>query len=567
MKKCTHFLPLLSLLLTACGGNSNSKPESNIDFYPVQEETDGKWGFVGKNGEILFSDEFKNHPSPSVDGVFYVEENNNYVLYQVGKKPKVIPGCDDLYTVGYLMEGVIPISRKGERITLINSKGELQATINPVKGKEIVYARPYFTDGVLIVQDEDNKYGFINKKGEFIVEPKYDDINDFACGLSLISKQTNDSYKNIVINTKGEEVFTLKNNYSPISYQYKDGYLPVRDENRYGFLDTKGEYIKLPGKVEGIGDYNSKYFVFRESSEWGIMKLDKDNQDIIVRAKYGSIKILPNDKFLIADDKEYFVINKKGDKEFEFDDDYKYVEPIEGSSFHFIGYDKNRRGVLLDDKGKPINKLEFVSFLFGMSGMTIKSDYFSVDSFVQDLLSEVTTKGIGKYYIGEPASELGYEANSDTPSYRITNEDLNKSGYRYNIEFQGETNYSMVNYDYDYNAYSGSNYRYYFNPDSKVESLNVRGCSQQNYWEEAKPKIYEGIKAKGYNLKEEGESWAIFKNNDVELTISGGSCISITIQAIPKYDDSNFGTKDIEEAPVEEVVADGRVVLDAYPNG
>lgn len=534
MKKFIYSLPLLSILFGACGGNSDASPDTNIDYYPVQEENDGKWGLVGKNGEILFSEEFKNQPSPAVNGVFYVKENNNYVLYKAGQKPKTIPGCDNLYTVGYLMEDVIPVSRKGERITLVNSNGELQATLNQANGKEIIYARPYFSDGVLIVQDEDYKYGLVNKKGEFIIEPKYDDINDFACGVSLISKKTEDSYKKIVINTKGEEVFTLKNNYDPMSYQYKDGYLPVRDENRYGFLDTKGEYIKLPGKVEGIGDYNSKYFIFRESSEWGIMKLDKDNQEIIVKARYGAIKILPNDKFLIADDKEYFVINKNGDKEFEFDDDYKYVEPVEGSSFHFIGYDKNRRAVLLDDKGKPINKLEFISFRYVISGMTIVSDYFSVDSYVQDLLSEVTVKGIGKYYIGEPASELGYEANSNTPSYQITNEDLNKTGYRYNIEFRGRTDYRMVKYDYDYNPYSGSNYKYYFNPDSKVETLSVRGCSQQDYWSEVKTKLYEGIKSKGYSLNEEGENWAIFSNKDVQLTVDGGSCISIKIKAIEK---------------------------------
>ncbi|MCK7461244.1 MAG: WG repeat-containing protein [Sphingobacterium sp.] len=39
---------------------------------------------------------------------------------------------------------------------------------------------------IVIEADENGKWGLINKKGEFIVNPQFDEINDFREGLAAV---------------------------------------------------------------------------------------------------------------------------------------------------------------------------------------------------------------------------------------------------------------------------------------------------------------------------------------------------------------------------------------------
>lgn len=142
MKPLKTSIGLIALAMSAglasCGGSSGPI-ENAIEYFPFQLESDGKWGMIDKDGEVLFSEEFKSEPSPVIDGVFFVREGDGYTLYKASDKPKPINGCEKLLSVGIMTDGIVPISRENERITIINKSGETVAVLNPVAGKEIVY--------------------------------------------------------------------------------------------------------------------------------------------------------------------------------------------------------------------------------------------------------------------------------------------------------------------------------------------------------------------------------------------------------------------------------------------
>lgn len=87
---------------------------------------------------------------------------------------------------------------------------------------------------------------------------------------------------------------------------------------RYGFVDTKGEFKRAPGKVQAIGDFNSDNYVYaNDSGEWGVMNMDGD---VVIRAKYNSLKMLNDDRYLAVNRDEYLILDSKGETIKEFDE-------------------------------------------------------------------------------------------------------------------------------------------------------------------------------------------------------------------------------------------------------
>lgn len=526
MKKYYYLLPALSMFLSSCMFFGSD--EAKVEYYAVQEEKDGKWGFVNQDGELVISGEYKNEPSVVVNGYFSVQEGENKVLYKMDKKPEAVPGCDELADVGTFEDGVIPVVKKGSRISIVNGKGETITTLDPQGGKEITRCGNSFSDGMLMVVTEDGKFGYVNTKGEYVVSPKYDLAAPFSEGLALVAKEKDDDLKISVIDTKGDEVFSLKKDYKPGSTEYKDGYIAVKEGDRFLMIDKKGESIKLPGKVEQIFDYNDKYIVFCESeySERGLMKLDEENPEIVIKPRYESITLIPDDKnkVLVSEKNEFTLMNVKGEKEFDFNDDYTDVIPLQGKKVRFMAKDHDKY-VFLDKEGKPIDKNDYNDAAIYPNRIFVYSDYFSVEGFVEAMLSDVTDKGIGKYYIGEPATSLGLgNAQNYTWKSSFENEELNKEGFRYSIDFSGECDAYIARSEYNYYGYyySGS-YSYSFNPYAEVESLKLSGYVPEGKWKEIRPALVNALKAKGFKVekddKEEYGEPVYFTNANVGVAI------------------------------------------------
>ena len=383
MRKSIYlFCALFIALASSCGSKSSSSIEELIEaveYYPVQETEDGKWGFADKNGEVLFLDKFKSMPSVVINGFFSVEDNEVTTVYKMGKKLTVLSGCNDLAEAGIMNEGLMPVCKKNDRISVVNDKGEAVFTLMPIGGKEITEAINCFFEGLLTVKNEDNKWGFIDMSGKAVVEPTYDWAGISSQGLVPVGKKVDEEWHFSVIDRKGKKVFSLKKGLVPASIVYQYGYMLVKeDETRWGFVDEKGDFYRLPSKVDAVGRYVEKFFTFREDEKWGVMTMDLDEPDVVIKPRYDYISLLQDGNFLVYDDDAIFILNKEGDKVLKFKEDYKEVYNIIGDKAKYVARDGSNLFFIGED-GKPVNKKEFNNIRISVPLGSILSHYVNVE--------------------------------------------------------------------------------------------------------------------------------------------------------------------------------------------
>ena len=543
-------MAMLATLLVASCHDSSSSVDGDVQYLAVQTESDGKWGMVDSEGKLLFADEFKNEPSAVVNGYFSVREGEHYTLYSASAKPEVVPGCDDLKSVGVFKDGIIPLAHENSRITFVDGKGNVKATLNSVGGKEIVACAIYPSEGLWGFKTEEDKWGFVDKKGNVVVDPKYDDVSLFSEGVALVRTEKNDEAVILAIDNKGQEVFRMKKDLYLETNMFSDGLLVARNsDDQWGFVNKKGEFTKVKGSVKRIGDYNSSLFAFmNEEYNWGVMDM---NGETLIRPKYGSVYLLPDGNFFVKDDEKYYMLDKKGDK-IQTLEDYSYINVLNKGKFSFIAKDKSTY-VLLDKNGAPVGKEEFkgINYSPTVIGDLVKSDYFNFDSVLQVLVGGLTANGMDKYTLGMPVSQLGIEDYSSyvyNNTYR--NPELNKDGWRYDVDFGVVTDESIATREYS-DSYYSSDSKVVMNSDAKVNVIYVRVDTEVPCWKELKEKIISDIQAKGYKLKDQSDNDIHFSGKDCTLNLyanSSGDRITLNLY---KDSSSDSGYYESDEVAVE----------------
>ncbi len=222
--------------VTSCSGDERDLP---FDYIAVQVDKDGSWSFYGPDGEVLLKDEFKNNPSNVVDGYFFVQEGKKelYTLYKFDKKkPEAI--AEGFKQLGYMGDGLIPSVRENERISVLDNKGKVKFTLQPVNGKEVTVCESRYNEGLLRIGvddgDDKTKYGYINTDGKVVISPKFSRGSNFKDGLAIVclSDETRgEKAEYAIIDKNGETVKKFRTGTRPVDYEFKDGYLIMRDSN------------------------------------------------------------------------------------------------------------------------------------------------------------------------------------------------------------------------------------------------------------------------------------------------------------------------------------------------
>lgn len=499
----------LATSLTGCSLLDFLKTESDIEFIPVQLKEDGDWSFVTKEGQVILEDEFSKRPSVVLNGYFSVETKDGYALYKFDeKKPVAVEGCEALKDVGFMSEGLVPVTYDKSRITVIDGDGKEKFILNPIKGKEVVQCADGFTDGMLRIYNEDYKVGYVNTKGNAVVEPKYSFGSNFVNGRAVVSIQKDEDVQWMVIDKKGEKKFNIKAGwfYSDIS---EDIILVCDKENRYAYIDDKGELTKLPAKVKHLwsATVQNDCIIFNDGEGFGLMKLDGE---VVIRPKYNFLTFL-DDKTLLGKKDDYAqLLDFDGEEKARIDDvDYALAIPGWG-----IFAKDSHSFQLLNDEGKQVGKDDFndISLSSSASGI-VTSDFFNVSAMVETVTSQISAQGIGKYRLGAtPASVFGGSPSySDT--YRSESDyfDFSEaSGYKFESRIKLLFDKSMADYNYDYYSYSSS---YSWNYDAKLFTIMQEISLETEANQSMITGIVNSLKKKGFKaVTPEGRPWIVFSN-------------------------------------------------------
>lgn len=413
-------------LFTACSGGSSTKSGLSVDYMPFTKDEDGAIGMLDKDLKPLFAEEFNGAVSPVVDGVFWVTEDyDNYSLYKVGKKPTVIKGCEDLVGVGIMSEGIIPIVKKGSRITYVDKNGKEKFTLKPYKGKEIVSVAPYFRGGKAWICVTETKeriernpwngreyrhshtetlYGVINKDGKVIVEPIYDEVNlyeDFILVQKGAPYNGDEEYSTILLDNNGKKVKEFKNKRTSNDYfiANKGQFMLVSKNSIHLYNKSGEELMKFFKDKEVPFIISGDYCVYHDGKKgkFGIKNFN-DNK-IIIRPKYEMILPVDENTFLVTRDEDDWRLIDKEDKEIkafegEYDDDFgffplgfwmkafgfnsdgweDYIVGIEEGSQGFIQI-FNKKGEVISDGEYHFRAYESFASILGFDRGSLRSDY------------------------------------------------------------------------------------------------------------------------------------------------------------------------------------------------
>lgn len=451
-------LGTLSMLsFTQCANHSTFE----VDYLPVQEEKNGHWGFVGPDGKMIVSDEFKEAPSPVIEGVFTVPEGKDkkLSLYKIGEKPELIKGCDDLLQAGVMQEGLMPVVRKNERIKIIDKKGETRFELGG-NGVDIRRCAFRFAEGLLPVMDSEGKWGYVDTKGNLAIKPQYDDVNFFINGHALVETKTK----------KGDEIYSVIDHDNNVIIELKNGtksatlydeYVVYSTGERLRIINMKGEEVlKCKESVKNIEGIHGDNFVFvNDDYEYGVMNM---KGEVLVRPKYNGVILLPNGKFVCFDkeDKELYLVNDKDEK----------LKTIDGEDANFIpgmgllvesDHDINIYNTDLEKQGKS----DFYSVNLSIT-LTIESDFFDASAVADKILSTFEENMKGITIDASPASiEKLRQAGPESCSYKTEYQWDIVENNQYAIKGDLIFDTMIATSDYDPFTYSSS---YKFNNEANL---------------------------------------------------------------------------------------------------
>ncbi len=226
---------------------------------------DGEWGFINKKGEWVIEPQF----------------DHIYADFRYSSKAIILLD-DDKY--GYIDES-------GEYIT------ELQFEM----------ALPFSDNGLACVM-KDGKYGYINEAGDWAIEPRYEYAESFSeRGFALTDNYT-------YIDKNGEVVSDSK--ITGIGHSAKKRITKVRDGERFGYVDEKGEWIIKPKYDWAIEFTDSGFAVVERSGKKTIINSKGDTV-----AKLGNYDIVCycNDGMIFKDNDKYGIIGWNGEVMVEAD--------------------------------------------------------------------------------------------------------------------------------------------------------------------------------------------------------------------------------------------------------
>lgn len=324
----------------------------NTKLYPVMD-SNFKWGYIDSQGNLMI-DYIYEHADFFNEGVATVGINGTEGLI----------GTDGKYVIRPRFSSCSNYSEGWAHI-VTKDNNEYRHGFANIEGQ--VFYRDYFNNNTgsfnsgLAVFEINHKFGYVNTNGEIVIEPQYLCAFDFSEGLAMV---VNDNSKCGFIDSYGELVIPFKYEYHPMqAYLYQgfhDGLAVVREDNKYGYVNTKGEYVASP-----IYDYANEF------SE-GLAAVSIDD-------KWGYINKMGE-----------MVIESQFDYATSFHNGFAYAKPL-GEEYYYFG--------VIDKNGNFITPINIVYDHGG--GYTLNAEW---SSFFHDGLARVVIAdetGLKYVYINE----------------------------------------------------------------------------------------------------------------------------------------------------------------------
>lgn len=394
------------LLLGGCTLESSiTDMENEITHFPFKSTEDERWGLIGLDGTVLIENEFQEEPSPVINGMFHVKnENNNYEIYVADKSLKRVG--NEYLSVGNFSSGLAPVVEKGQFVKYINQSGKTIFELKEYKGETIIAATEFQNDKA-VFKTSSNHYGFIDTKGKVILPPIYDYASLFYGEYAIVKKEDKIS----LITEKGEEVIGF-DNHIICQLLPSEGVFPFvnEEEDACGYMNLKGEKVIKENKrfKRGLNFINGHAVFYNSNNEVGL--IDKKG-NIVIRAKYQNL-IQCEDILIFKDNDKEGLLDYEGNVILKAE--YKDIIPFVKNNKFTYALDDDV-WVLIDKEGREVNnnsydKISYPhSLLLQFRGRVddwgyyedwYESDYIDLDAEAERISLLIKNEGVDKVPYG-----------------------------------------------------------------------------------------------------------------------------------------------------------------------
>lgn len=266
----------------------------------------------------------------------------------------------------------------------------------------------HFSEGLAVVKIL-GKYGFINKKGEVVIDPQFDEANNFSDGFARVSE----NYGAVIKKTESSETRRKKEGYIDKSGKYliafnsahitadlddfSEGLAVVRVNNKYGYINKRGEKIIQP--------QFSYAWPFHEGIAW------------VFDSKYESGPFAP-----LSPDTKAGCVDKNGDFVIPLQNFYWPNHFSEGlASVRIVDNNGTSKFCYIDKTGKVIIKPQFDpfpgNFQEGLANVKVSGKYGYINKtgeFVIEPLFDNAADfkgGIAKVQVGKGNAYIDIKGN------------------------------------------------------------------------------------------------------------------------------------------------------------
>ena len=312
------FAAIVALLVVACIGDKATY-QYKTQYLPIQLVGSEKWSILDINsGEVVAKDAFTNAPSPIVDGMFYVmNDEGSYDYYDVSAPTQPVAGHFGSVT-SFSDDGVAVASRIGGALTVINRKGEIVKELPKDVAQCSMFAR-----GMAAFQNDNGSWGFINVSGDTIVPANYQSANLFLYddyALVVDANQASDSVVSFSVIDKGGKVMfsASSNEYQPVQPYFINGVLPVVKGDTIVCLNKEGKEVANPiddkqvVEKAGYADFSrtpSGNFIVVKGKKTGMV--DKNN-NVLVPIEHDNLIDINGERLIAIDGDTYHIIDRTG---------------------------------------------------------------------------------------------------------------------------------------------------------------------------------------------------------------------------------------------------------------
>ena len=365
MKTKIVLLALLLLGLVSCA----DKSERVIQGIPFQETKDGKWSMISmEDGQVLFSEEFKEAPTVAIEGRFMVKNKEGlWEIYTAEKKPKKVG--KEYVSATRFFEGHALVVERNKPVSIIDKEGQTLKVLDKIDGKTVTKVAS-FSEGYAVYRT-DKYFGVIDTDGKSVIPANYCYISSCSDGKFIaidkkyeqeVEKGEKEKVKIYVLDTKGKKLFEFSGGkYDDISEPgFQDGYSGVAikkdDKKCWGIINDKGEEVVKPSeKIEEVGTIHGDKFIYKKEDEYGLMNM---KGEVLIRAKY-DVLYFDGDNLWAGqkvDGKElnfkYKYINEKDEEIFKEDYKEAFRFDLFGDKYTVVK-ESDTQYTLIDKKESP----------------------------------------------------------------------------------------------------------------------------------------------------------------------------------------------------------------------